>query len=194
MRTVSLALALAAAAVALAQRPPQAPGRLAGIAAERFHEAAGFFVSGDSVAAERAARAGLAAAPGDPALEALLAAIQRRPPPQPPSGIGTDERRRPQPQDGENEDRGGRDEEESPPDEAPTPGDQPEQQGGSNAGPTASGARPQGAGPEAATADGRPRMTREEAEALLRALGADERRLLRARAGQVEPREVENEW
>jgi hypothetical protein len=37
-------------------------------------------------------------------------------------------------------------------------------------------------------------MTRAEAEALLRALGADERRLLRARAGQVEPREVENEW
>jgi hypothetical protein len=185
-------LLLGLAGVALAQR------ETAPVAVERFHDAARLFVGGDTAAAAREARAGLAAAPGDPALTALLAEILRRPPPQPSGGGATEPPPEPPPADDEGPEQpnaGPTDEGE--PRGAEPGGDRPEPRDDGR--PIDSRGTPAPEADSDARAAGRPatdpgRMTRAEAEALLRALGADERRLLRARRQQADQRRFENDW
>lgn len=187
MRRFVLISLLVASGLAVAQQAARP-------ALEKFHSAARLFFAGDTTAAAREARAGLAIDPRDPSLRALLAEIERRPPPQPSGGGGRDEPPPQPPNEPEEREEGSQGEEDSPqrePERPRDPGDDAEQEQA----PARPGRdRPDGAGDDVAQAPQPGRMTREEAEALLRALGADERRLLRARRQNADDRQFENDW
>ena len=186
MRRLVLPLFLVVSGLALAQQSARP-------AVEKFHEAARLFVAGDTAAAAREARAGLAISPRDPSLQALLAAIEQRPPPQPSGGGGDDQQPPPPPEDPGDDGQGSEGEEERPrPEQEPReqPGD-----GERDEAPTRPSSEPPGDARDGGPPPPQPgRMTRAEAEALLRALGADERRLLRARRQNAEDRHFENDW
>jgi|GEM_PF-4338673 len=159
----------------------------------RFHDGARLYAEGDVEAAVRAVDAGLAEAPADARLRALRELLRQQ---QEPSDGGGGQQPD-DPQDGD-------DPSESPPDEGqgdneapPNPGDSPEQtppQDGGTGGtsPPADGA---GTPPGDASDATRAPMSRAEAEALLDAVGGDERLLLRRQrlrgGGVVRP---ERDW
>ncbi len=185
MRRLILPLLVIASGVVLAQQAMRPE-------VEKFHASARLFVAGDTAAAAREAREGLRMAPRDPALRALLAEIERRPPPEP-SGTGGEQDQPPPPEPrGDPGESGQGDGDRQPPERQPGPADESDE-GGDEPGPS----RPDEGRPPV-PGDGQTRqpgqMTREEAEALLRALGADERRLLRARRQNAVDRHFENDW
>ncbi|HYE97206.1 MAG TPA: hypothetical protein VD962_13470 [Rubricoccaceae bacterium] len=187
-------------------------------ASDRYHEAARLFIAGEKEGAERAAEAGLALAPNDARLRALLERIRRQPPDQPQGG--GQQPQQPQPNEGQqNQQRPdqprGNEASQAPPDR-PEPSDNPAARDQTRTAPR-EGEREErderqplppptgrpdaprpGQGsptPDAPVDAARGRMTREEAERILNALGADEREVLRTLPRPpTRPRRTTRDW
>ena len=156
MKRLLFAAALLAAP-ALAQRA--APRGPSPEAVERYHEAARLYVDGQNGPALEAAEAAVALAPTDAKAVALRDLIRQQQPPQdtpPPPQDPPDD----PPDDGD-----------GPP---PPPQDPPEQPEPPQDGPGQSDPQPQPPGEQ-----GEPRMSQEQADRILDAVGGDERLLLR---------------
>ncbi|HEX8386809.1 MAG TPA: hypothetical protein VF576_11535 [Rubricoccaceae bacterium] len=155
MKRLFLAAVLLAAP-ALAQRTgtPRGPA-VPPEAVERYHEAARLYVDGQNAPALEAAEAAVALAPTDAKAVALRDLIRQQ---QPPQGSP------PPPQ-----------EDESPPDDGdgPPPPQEPP------SGPPPPQPPQEGPGTDSPGAEGEPRMSPEQADRILDAVGGDERLLLR---------------
>ena len=197
-RPLALAAAVAAAALAPALAQRAAP-------ADKYHQAAGHYVAGDLAPAEAAARAGLALAPDDPKLQALLDLItqdqdqQDGDQNQDPEGDSGDDGQQPDaepgqdgpPDGGQSGDPDGQDDGapdgdpgSGEPDDAQTERDGTDQgrnESGENDAAQEPGGRPSDGGGDAR--QGEPgtggQMSAAQAERLLDAVGGDERLLLR---------------
>ncbi len=180
-------LALAAVSAAAQPREPAAE--------TRFHDGARLFAEGDVEAAARAVDAGLAEAPADARLRALRELLRQEQEsdggggPQPDEPQSGDDPSEPPPGDGQGD-----------ADAPPNPGEspdptQPPDEGGSAPDDGASQTPPPADGAGGQPGDARAPMSRAEAEALLDAVGGDERLLLRRQrlrsGGAVRP---ERDW
>ena len=189
-------------------------------AVDYYHDAARLYIAEDSAQAERAAEAGLALAPDDRKLQALLEKIrERNEQDQQQDGSGDQDEQNEadeQPQgEGEQQDQndagqpqpGDEGEQETQqPDGDPSPEQQPpegptDEQDGEREGNTGtegepSEGTPQGGGGTASPYDVKPgAMSRAEAERILRAIQSDERELLRdVQRRRARPRYVEKDW
>lgn len=168
--------------VPLLARAQSGPSASEPPAVARYHEGAQLYVDGDLEAAAQAVDAGLAEAPADARLRALRELIRQ----QDQNGGGgqrpDDSDAQDETDDGTPEPQGGPNEpEQAPPDDAPgdTPNGTPPPGGEGDAG---SGSQPAG-------------MSRAEAEALLDAVGGDEKLLLRdLRRTPSTSRRPERDW
>lgn len=180
MRALLLLLALALALPAAAQPRAGEPA-----AETRFHDGARLFADGDVEGAISAVDAGLAEAPADARLRALRELLRQQ---QESSGGGG-----PQPEDPQD----GDDPQETPPDDGQGDGETPPNPGPPEGPPQDDGPGDtpptDGTGPPPGETRGA--MSRAEAEALLDAVGGDERLLLRRQrlrgGGAVRP---ERDW
>ena len=182
--------------------------------ADYYHTAAQAYIGGDNAEAEQAAVAGLALAPNDAKLQALLEKIRERNPDD--SGGEQEQDKAEQQEDGEGEQQddaqSGEQEQES--DESdgeqqneqqqPEGQQQPEEPSEQNPSEQQQGdaegeqepTNPQGGGDTATPFDVKPgEMTRAEAERILRAVESDELELLRdVQRRRARPRYVEKDW
>ncbi len=182
-----------------------ATGVRAQSAADLYHDAVRLYIDGQREPAEQAALQGLALDPDDARLKALLARIREEQPPRnggenpvqneereassqngDPSRQGQNDAERPDDPAAADQTRAEPEEEDDAP-EKREPGETGRRDG---ARPGEGEATPQGDGPVETG-----RMTREEAERLLNAVGADEERLLqRMQRQQTRPRRVTRDW
>ena len=186
--------------------------------ADYYHTAAQAYIGGDNAEAEQAAVAGLALAPNDAKLQALLEKIRERNPDD--SGGEQEQDEAEQQQDGEGEQQddaqSGEQEQEQESDESdgeqqneeqqPESQQQPEdpseqeptdqQQGDAGTEGEQEPTNPQGGGDTATPFDVKPgEMSRDEAERILRAVESDELELLRdVQRRRARPRYVEKDW
>lgn len=181
-----------------------ATGAHAQSAVDLYHDAARLYVDGQREPAEHAAVQGLALDPGNTRLQTLLARIRQEEPPQ--GGQSGEPNETDESDSSQDDGQQGRDGAERPDDPAAADqtqaqqpdedGDTPEKQEPSSEG-REDGARP-GEGEATPQGDGpvEPgRMSREEAERILKAVGADEERLLQQmQRQQARPRRVTRDW
>ncbi len=171
-----------------------------------FHEAAQEYVAGNTAAARRAVEQGLAVAPSDPRLQALLEKLQQsgRSPGRQDSS-STNDSNRSQQNENSSSDESSESEENSSPSEqsdAQQPGPQSDAQSGSGRrGSPSSSQDPsddqQGTDRQRRPGDGRrvDTLSRAQAERLLQALEGQERQLLRRiQVRSATPRRVEKDW
>lgn len=212
-RFLLLSALLALAASARAQSAPD------GSAADLYHEAARLYVGGERDAAEEAALRGLALAPDEPRLQALLDRIRQNQ-----QQSGQDGQQNPDPQGGEEgaQDGEGEQEQDQPPQQDGSEGanppeddrdggasdrpeeQQPEAEQPDQHQPDRNEEQPRPEAPRPGEGEATPEsaapvppgtMTREEAERILNAVGADEGRLLRRTQRQPgNGRRVEKDW
>ncbi len=180
-----------------------------------YHTAARSYIDGDNAEAERAAEAGLALAPNDAKLQALLDKIRERNPDD--SGGEQEQDEADQQEDGEGEQQddaqsgeqdGEESESEQPGEQQQPEGDQQQPEEPSEQEPTEQQqddagtegeqepSNPQGGGDTATPFDVKPgEMSRAEAERILRAVESDELELLRdVQRRRARPRYVEKDW